>query len=583
MRALKNLSKFRPYYYLLARNKKTFLLALMFGMIYSVLSGAGLPYLLHKVLPKIFGDERESMSNLAIFIAIMWMPIVMALKGLSSFFNVYYVNYCGLKVLEGIRVNIFSKLQTLPLRYFQQNKSGDILSRLTIDTHEVKIAIVDVANDLIRQPILFISAIGSLTYLSLQRKELSFILICLLVCGLCMIPIRVVSKRLLKKAVELQSLAGDVTASITESIQSPKEIRCYNLENIETDKFRRDTQNFFYKQMKVIKYSNILTPLNEFIGACGVGLAIAYLAIENIPFEEVVPLLFALHMCNEPIKKFGDTLGKIQRGTASLDRLNQIILEKDELKDPETPMQIKSITSMEFKDMSFQYEKGIDVLKNINIKIEPREVVALVGPSGSGKSTFINLIPRLYDPSQGEILLSGHSLKKYNKCNLRQFIAIVSQDSILFNNSIIENIRIGNQKASDEEVIAAAKLAYADEFIQKFEHGYHTHIGEKGLKLSGGQKQRLSLARAIIRNAPILVLDEATSALDSDSEEKIQLALSEIVKEKTVFMIAHRFSTLNIATRILVFDKGEIVGDGPHENIYNTCGLYKRLYDAQEI
>jgi len=577
-----NTSRYTPYVKLLIKHKKPFIAGILLGMLYALSSGFGLPYLLEIILPEIFGESREGLSFIDLLLAASWLPIIMAIRGLSGFFNKYLINYCGLKVLEDIRMMVFTQLQSLSLRYFQKRKSGDLLSRLTLDSNEVKIAIVEAMNDVIVKPLQFICAVAFLIYLSLQKEEFSFIFICLVICALCMVPVRFVSKKLLKRAKSLQKLSGEITASITESLQSPKEIKSYNLENRVIEKFRHDTQSIFYNQLKVIKYSNILNPLNEFIGACGVGIAIAYLGLKGVNFEEVVPLLVALHMSYEPIKKMGGILAKIQKGIASLERLEEIMLEKNELIDPITPVSFKENRGIQFKNVNFAYETT-PVLKNINLSVDPGDVIALVGPSGSGKSTFVQLIPRLFDPVDGEILISGFSLKRYKKSNLRSFISIVSQDTVLFNENIYDNIKIGNENASKNEIINASKLAYAHDFIEMLPDGYDTQVGEKGTKLSGGQKQRISIARAILKNSPILILDEATSALDTESEAKIQMALKEVVKNRTVFMIAHRFSTIGIANRICVFEKGNLINEGSYEYLYNNCSLFKKLCDSQEV
>ena len=575
-------SRYTPYLKLLIKHKKPFIGGILLGSIYALSSGFGLPYLLKIILPEIFGDNSDHLNFIDLLLAASWLPIIMAIRGISGFFNKYLINYCGLKVLEDIRMMVFSQLQALSLRYFHNKKSGDLLSRLTLDTNEVKVAIVEAMNDAIIKPLQFICAIAALVYLSLQTEEFSFIIICLVICALCMVPVRFISKKLLKRAKSLQKLSGEITASITESLQSPKEIKSYNLENRVIEKFRRDTQSVFYNQLKVVKYSNILNPLNEFLGACGVGIAIAYLGLKGVNFEEVVPLLAALHMSYDPVKKMGGILAQIQKGLASLERLEEIMLEKNEIDDPIIPVPFKENSGIEFKNINFAYETNL-VLQNINLSVNQGDVIALVGPSGSGKSTFVQLIPRFFDPTDGEILISGFSLKRYKKSNLRSFISIVSQDTVLFNENIYENIRIGKENATKEEIINAAKLAHAHDFIEMLSDGYETEVGEKGTRLSGGQKQRISIARAILKDSPILILDEATSALDTESEAKIQMALKEVVKNRTVFMIAHRFSTIGIANRICVFDNGKIIDEGSYEYLYNNCSLFKKLCDSQDV
>jgi ATP-binding cassette, subfamily B, bacterial MsbA len=574
-------SRFDPYLKLLLEQKKSFFGSVILGVIYAVSSGFGLPYLLDQILPEIFSNNANT-SFTEFLLAAAWLPIIMGIRGVSGFFNKYLSNYCGLKVLEGIRMMVFNKLQSLSLRYFQKTKSGDLLSRLTLDTNEVKTAIVEAISDVVVQPLQLICAFGVLVYLSYQKSEFAFIFICLIASALCMIPVRYVSRKILNKARQLQEQSGEITASITESLQSPKEIKCYNLEKKVSNRFQKDTHNVFMSYLKVIKYSNILNPTNEFIGACGVGIAIAYLGLKGVNFEEVVPLLAALHMSYEPFKKMGGILAKIQKGIASLDRLEEIMEEVNEIENPTNPIPFKENAGIEFKNVNFAYEVE-PVLININLKVNKGDVVALVGPSGSGKSTFVQLIPRLYDPSNGDIFISDINLKQFDKTDLRSNISIVSQDTVLFNDNVFENIRIGRDNATEEEIKNAAKLAHAHEFIENMPEGYYTQIGEKGAKLSGGQKQRISIARAILKDSPILILDEATSALDTESETKIQLAMKEVVKNRTVFMIAHRFSTIGIANRICVFEKSKIIDEGNYDYLYQNCPLFKKLCDSQDL
>ncbi|MBF0196448.1 MAG: ABC transporter ATP-binding protein [Planctomycetes bacterium] len=574
------MKRFLPYYALLKDNKKPFILAILCAVVYAATSGFGLPFLLHKILPVLFSGNSAERGIWTLIIAAAWLPFMMGIKGLSGYANTYLVNFCGVRVLEGIRVMVFEKLQSLPLAYFQKQKSGDLLSRLMVDANQVRVVVVNVSNDLVKQPLQLVGGVVALIYLSYEQNEIIFILILLALVPMCMLPVRIVSRRLLKKATLFQEATGDMTASVSDSLQAPREIRAFNMQKSEVKRFQGESRELFNRNMKVVKYMNILSPTNEFIGACGVGAAIAYVGINDMRFDEIVPLLFALHFAYEPIKKIGNAINEIHNGFASLDRLEAILNTPDTLPDPEEPKDVPAQADISFSGVEFAYD-DTPVLRDCNLTIKPGEIVALVGPSGAGKSTFAHLLPRFYDPTAGEVKVGDIPLGQFRKHDLRNRFAIVSQDSILFNDTVAGNILVGRPGASREEIELAAQKAYAHNFIMELDEGYETKVGEKGTRLSGGQKQRIALARAFLRDAPILILDEATSALDSESEAVIQKALEELLKGKTAFIIAHRFSTIGFASRILVFNQGHIIADGEHAKVYEDCRIYRDLYDMQ--
>ncbi len=576
------MKRFLPYYKYLFQVKWPFIAALLAGAVYGAASGFGLPWMIKKVLPEIFskGDVVPLMELIGVALI---LPAVFLVRSVSQFINGYLIHYCGLKVLELIQVNLFSVLQKLPLKFFQKHKSGDLLSRLMGDTQMLRMALVEVSNDIIIQPMQMLGAIGFLVYMSMEKSEFFFLYICLATIPLCVMPIRLIGKKLFRKAKDVQAQSGDLTASVTDGLQAPMEIRSYNMQQGVVKSFQAQIVKLFKARMKVVKYDKMLGPIIEFVSACGVALAILYAGRSGLDFEsDMMPLLTALYMSYDPIKKLGKLHTKIQKATASLDRIEYVIDYPDELPEAEKPVPFESIKGrVQFEGVTFAYDEQ-PALKGINLDIPAGQVVALVGPSGAGKSTFASLIPRFYDVNEGSVWVDGHDVRAVRKHDLRDLIAVVSQAPVLFNESVLENIRIGKPSASDAEVIEAAKKAHAHEFIENIlEDSYQTKVGEKGTCLSGGQRQRIAIARAFLKNAPILILDEATSALDSESEAKIQDALELLVKGRTTFIIAHRFSTIKIADRILVFDRGEIVADGDHEDIYPKSSLYRDLYDRQ--
>ena len=577
------MKRFFPYYRYLFEVKWYFLLAVLSGVGFGVATGLGMPYMMKTVLPEMFRGDEISWVEL-IPVALI-LPAAFFARGLCDYVNSYLIQYCGGRVLERIQVQLFKRLQFLSVGFFQQNKSGDLLSRLMVDTQMMRNVLVNISNDLIKQPMVLISAITYLVVQSIERGEMFFLLVCMATIPMCVFPIRIFAKRLKSKAEKVQSEMGTISASVTDSIQAPQEIRAYNMQRKVISAFRTKVLQLFKARMKVVKYDNMISPSVEIISSFGIAAAILYAGRSGMEFDkDLMPLLMALYLCYAPIKVLGKVSARIQKGLASLDRVEYILNHDAMLADPEKPLPLNTVKGeVCFDDVSFGYRDNQTVIKGINITVPQGQVVALVGPSGAGKTTFASLVPRFYDVTKGVISVDGHDVRKVTKEQLRDGVAIVSQSPVLFNDSVMENIRIGRLGASDAEVIKAAEKAHADKFISEMDggEGYSTTVGEKGSNLSGGQRQRIAIARAFLKDAPILIMDEATSALDSESEARIQAELEDLVQGRTTFIIAHRFSTIKICDRILVFEDGGIVADGPHEDIYQSSALYRDLYDRQ--
>jgi len=581
---------FFPYFRLLGSDWLPFVGALFCGLVYGASSGFGLPFMIDQVFPKIFPDQSNSptLSNFELFYLISWFPLVFLIRGTSGYFNSYLINYCGLRVLEKIRLQVFAKVQKLPVSFFQKNQEGDLLSRITSDTAQLQAALLGVSNDLVKQPITFIGAIVALVVMAVQREGMSFMLLCLVVIPVCIFPIRRVGELLMRRALGMQQKVGSMTAVISENLSAYREVRAFNLEKREENRFKDSSEEFLKARMKVVKYSHVLTPLIEILTAVGISFAIFQAARTSIRLDAVVPVITALYIAYDPIKKLGGINNKIKEALASLQRLNEILKTDETVVDVEEPLELSEIKKgIQFKAVSFSYEepskesKNISALRNINISVEAGEIVALVGPSGAGKSTLINMLGRFQDPTKGSILIDGVNIKKIALKDLRESISMVPQKPFLFDVSVEENIELGESKYTNMTIKEAAKISNSLDFIEKFPMKFQERLGEQATRVSGGQLQRLALSRAFYRNAPILILDEATSALDSENEEIIQDAMKKLIKGKTTFMIAHRFSSIRLANRILVMDQGKIIADGKHEEIYENCEIYRKLYDQQ--
>lgn len=604
------MKRFLPYYSLLAEVRWTFAIALLLGVVSGIASGFGLPLMLQKVLPVLFSDAGPAQalvlfdphSETAINYGLSWLPalvipaehvlafailllpIVFIVRGVSMFGNTYLLNVCGVRVLEGVRMRLFAHLQKMHLDFFRKHNSGDLLSRTMGDTMLVKNVLVEVTNDLLIQPFTLAGAVGFVIWQAFQSSATQEFLLSLLLVPATVLPVRFIGRRIRKRSREALDKAGELSGVLTESLQSPREIRAYNLQERECSRFRGFVSSYLKLQLKVIKYDKMLTPLIEMLAACTVSFAVYRAACAGLDQDTVIALVGALYFAYDPIKKIGKVNNRVKEGMAALMRLEEIIHAPIEVADPAEPKQLGTVRGeVVFENVNFAYDPEEPVLKNISFTVKPGETVALVGPSGAGKSTVVNLLPRFYDVIDGGIRVDGTDVRELLQHELRQNIAVVSQEPILFSDTIYNNLLLGKPDATREEVEDALKRAAAYDFVMSLEEGWDTQVGERGGRLSGGQRQRIAIARAFLKNAPILILDEATSALDSESEAEIQDALEELVKGRTTFMIAHRFSSIRTATRILVFKAGEIVADGPHEKVYAESALYRELYDRQSV
>lgn len=573
------LKRFGPYFKYLKPVRVQFGLGLMFGIIAAAASGAGLPFVIKYLVPLVTAEDAPKGTELILILSSV--PVAFALRSLGTFLNAYYMAYAGMHVLERLRLMVFNKIQELPLAFFQKNNVGDLMSRVVGDTAQLQNAIVKVVNSLVKEPATLIAAISVLIYLTITEEETAFMLIALASVPACVLPIKVIGTRILKKAKQAQKQAGEVNNVLNENLASVREVRAYNMEQKETNRFEAACQKFFKLSLKTVKYDKALSPLIELVSAFAIVFALYTAVNKEIQPELIAAILTALYMCYEPIKKLGGVSNTIRKAEASLDRLEYVLHTEDTVPENPSPAEAPEFAgNIRFENVTFSYAEE-PALKSVDVDISAGESVALVGPSGAGKSTFANMVPRFYDPQDGTVLIDERNVKDFKKADVRRQIALVSQDAILFNESIAKNIGIGKENATDEEIRRAAEMANAAEFIEDLDGGYEYIVGERGGRLSGGQRQRISIARAFLKDAPIIILDEPTSALDAESEHAIQGALKSLSEGRTVLIIAHRFSTIQHADRILVFDSGSIVASGTHSELYSSNVLYKSLYDKQ--
>ncbi len=569
-----------------------FLIGVLAGLVYAAASGAGLPLMTKVVFPVLFNEDpaqskwyvdwliskigQVSRDDLLIYTC-LWIPAVFLLRAAAGYTNAYFIQYVGMKVVEAIRTDLFVKLQTLPLAFFRRNQSGDLLARLMNDTQMLQGVIAQASSDLIKQPATLLFALGTVGWLSFKDRSFFIALIALLSVPLCIFVIRAAGKKLMRRARVLQERGGDLSASLSESLQSALEIRAYNLQETQTLRFKKRVTEILRLTMKVVKYRQIISPSIEVVAATGFAAALFFGVRAGMTLEGFLALGMALYMSYEPMKKLGAIHSLFQQGKASVDRIEYILHADDTIANPANPKPCPVPTKgISFRKVTFAYG-DVPVLHEVNLDIPAGQVVALVGPSGAGKTTFAHLVPRFYDPQQGDVCLDGIPIRDFLKNDLREHIAVVPQMPSLFLGTLEENIRVGKQDATHAEVVAAAKKAFAHDFIMAMPDGYETSVGERGDLLSGGQRQRIAIARAFLKDAPILILDEAMSALDSESEAAIQQALAELVKGRTTLIIAHRFSSIRIADRILVFRDGRIVSDGSHEQLRDLDPTYQAM------
>ncbi|MBU1180995.1 MAG: ABC transporter ATP-binding protein/permease [Proteobacteria bacterium] len=533
-------------------------------------------YLIKPALDDVFINKGARMLKL-IPIAVI---IVYFLRGLGIYGQEYLMSHVGQNIIRRLRNRLYDHIQDLPLSFFHKEKTGTLMSRVTNDVNTIKAMVSSVVTGSVRD---CFTIAGLTIVIFTQIWDLA--LFAFIILPLAFYPIVALGRRVRKVSRKCLEAIADMSSFLHETFAGNKIVKAFGMEAYEKKRFFDKTLLLFKLEMKEVRAKSLSSPIMEFLGGLGIAFVIWYGGYRVISGTYTtgtfVSFLAAVVMLYDPVKKLSKLNNQLQQGLAATDRIFDIIERQSDIKEDENPVVLRRGShDVTFDNVSFRY-KDVMVLKDINLEVKSGEIIALVGMSGGGKTSLVNLIPRFYDVSSGSLLVDGVDIRKASISSLRDQIAIVTQEPILFNDTVKNNIAYGNLKASDEEIESAAKAAYAYDFIQGFSDQLDTMIGELGSRLSGGEKQRICIARALIKNAPILILDEATSSLDTESERLVQKALENLMKGRTTFVIAHRLSTIGYANRILVIVDGRIVEEGKHEELIAKEGEYCKLYQMQ--
>jgi len=571
-------------YFKIARNhRRLFFIGIAAGAIAGLSSGFGVPFFVEKVFRSIFEDTGTSYSLKYLIGIASLLPMVFLVRGIASYINQYFLQWAVQNILLDIRHQLFTKLQQLPIVFFERRKSGDLMAKLVGDTLQIQEAILLVARHAFIQPFTFLAGLGYLIYLSVTQQQVGFLLFMIVLAPAMVFPVRYVGRHLRHRSRDLQKTLGELSDIMAENLRGVVEVRSFNMQKREQERFNDKLINYNRFAMKMAKYQHMTQPFMELIAVSMVSVAFLYSYQKGIGFSAFAAVGAALFFTVDSLKRMARMFNDVQKASGSSERIESVLDEPETVSDADDPIVLeKPVGDLRVNGLRFSYS---DSVESPDLQIDQLEIplgttCALVGPSGAGKSTFAKLVQRFYDPQAGEILFDNVNIRSLQKAGLRDSIAFVPQSPVLFNGTIRDNILLARPEASDEDVIEAARQAHAEEFILSLPDGYDSLVGENAVRLSGGQRQRLALARAFLKNAPILILDEATSALDSESEEKIQQALSSLSRNRTVLIIAHRFATIRSAERILLFEKGHIRCQGSFPELLQD-DLFRRLYEVQ--
>lgn len=528
--------------------------------------------------------EQWGPSMTLVILAVI-LVVMTALKTGVTYLSSYFIIPMRSGIVRDIRNHVYNKIVTLPISFFTNERKGDVMARMSGDVAEIENSIMSSLDMLINDPVMILAYLSMMIAISWQLTI--FVLILLPIAGLLMGRI---GKHLKRKSLESQEQWGSLMSNIEETLGGLRIIKAFNAEDKVKARFHAGTQRFFQLSNRVARRQSLAHPMSEFLGTLTIAIVLCFggtLIINgtsNIDAPMFIYYMVIFYSIINPAKSLSKSMYSVQKGLASMERVDKILDATNPIADPAHPKDIEHLRGeVKYENVTFSYNKEVQVAKNVSFTINPGDTVALVGQSGSGKSTLADLLPRFYDVDNGSITIDGVDIRDMRVHSLRSLMGNVNQEAILFNDSFYNNITFGVQSATREQVEQAAKIANAHDFIMASENGYDTNIGDRGCRLSGGQRQRVSIARAILKNPPILILDEATSALDSESELLVQQALERLMKDRTTLVIAHRLSTIKNATLICVMHEGEIVERGTHDELLALNGYYTRLVEMQSI
>ncbi len=534
-------------------------------------------YLIKPVTDKIFIEKDMTKLVLLPIVVI----VVFAVRAVTMYGQDFFMSSVGERIVRRFRDALFDSIHDLPLSFFHNERTGRLMSRISNDVSIIKGMVSTAVTSVLRD---YFTVVGLTVVIFYQNWRLA--LVALIVLPVAFYPVVELSRRVRRVSTGLQEAMADLSSFLHESFAGSKIVKAFGMEAYEKDQFHRRSQELYHLEMRAVIVRGLSSPVMEFFGGLGIAFILWYggsgvIAGKSTP-GTFVSFLTCVMLLYDPVKKLTQANNAVQQGLAAVDRIFDVIERTSEIQDPADPKPLgRGPHTVRFEDVWFGYDHTLPVLKEISLTVKQGEVLALVGMSGGGKTSLVNLIPRFYDVTQGAIRIDGIDIREVTVADLRREIAVVTQEPILFNDTVRNNIAYGRQTATQEEIEAAAKAAYAFDFISQFPKGFDTEIGELGNRLSGGEKQRMCIARALLKDAPILILDEATSSLDTEAEAVVQKALENLMSGRTTFVIAHRLSTVARADRIVVVVDGRIVEEGTHEALMARGGEYCKLYRMQ--